>query len=449
MQQRRIRCGLLTGSRFAYASGIALTCPGLDCTSLPPSALGLPDAPNPFALPEDDSADVVLVERSGYLWLAKHHADQVAEVLQRLERRVGPVIGLDGADDFPLGFPPWVIDHFATVIKFQGIYRDRELYNYRVGCWYSGALWTEKIRPRHDRYADRDLDKLRLSLPCFAVRLPPARRRARSLEVSGARTVDRQMSRLEASARNSAERLLPVALSWAARVTRPLDVHSVLALTHVQRLEAIRLLEGFSGKQGIVGVPEMVDGTEYASGLPENMKYEILRLPEAVRREIVASAEPYRCARVGRLTYMRDLHRHKIIVAPTGYGEITFRHAEAWRVSAALVCQDLGHVEMMFPMRDRDNVVFCRPNLSDLRSVVRELVSDEAARSRIAREGKRSFTTWADRWREHLYSGVEAHIEEVLGLRNERGRESVVGAAPARELGQPRRGPFGAGQAGG
>jgi hypothetical protein len=37
---------------------------------------------------------------------------------------------------------------------------------------------------------------------------------------------------------------------------------------------------------------------------------------------------------------------------------------------AALVCQDLGHVEMLFPFGDRENVACCRPDLSDLRSTV-------------------------------------------------------------------------------
>jgi hypothetical protein len=51
-----------------------------------------------------------------------------------------------------------------------------------------------------------------------------------------------------------------------------------------------------------------------------------------------------------------------LAVAPTGHGELTYRHGEALMRGAALVCQDLGHVEMMFLFRDRENVAFCRPD---------------------------------------------------------------------------------------
>jgi hypothetical protein len=72
---------------------------------------------------------------------------------------------------------------------------------------------------------------------------------------------------------------------------------------------------------------------------------------------------------------------------------------------------------MMFPFRDRENVVFCRPDLSDLRTTVAELLRDDDLRRRIAREGRRTYMAWAARWREHLYDGIEAHIREALNAR--------------------------------
>jgi hypothetical protein len=84
----------------------------------------------------------------------------------------------------------------------------------------------------------------------------------------------------------------------------------------------------------------------------------------------------------------------------------------------------------MFPFRDRENVAFCRPDLSDLRSAVEELLRDGDLRRRIARDGRRSYTAWAARWREDLYLGIEAHIREALGSRPGRGETAVAGAAP-------------------
>ena len=132
-------------------------------------------------------------------------------------------------------------------------------------------------------------------------------------------------------------------------------------------------------------------------------------------RALLASAKPFAREPVSRLRYLLDLRLHQAAVAPTGYGELTYRHGEALMTGAALVCQDLSHVEMMFPFSDRENVAFCRPDLSDLRSTVEELLRDEDQRRRIAREGRRTHTAWAARWREHLYDGIERHIREALG----------------------------------
>jgi hypothetical protein len=106
--------------------------------------------------------------------------------------------------------------------------------------------------------------------------------------------------------------------------------------------------------------------------------------------------------------------RHRVVVAPTGYGEVGQRHGWALRTGAALVCQDLNHVEMMFPFRDRENVAFCQPDLTDLREVVQELLHDDGLRRRIAGEGRRSFAAWAVQWRAHLETGIAAHIRGSL-----------------------------------
>jgi hypothetical protein len=367
----------------------------------------LADAPNPFELPEDDRADAVLLGFWWYRWLAGRHPDLLEEVMRKLEVRTGVLLGLDGADQFALGFPPEALERFAAVIKFQGLYRDRDLYNYVVGPAYPGAKWTEKLRPRPARYRDADLDKLRLSVPCFMRDLPPIRRNARRRESGPVRTTGRHMSPAERVGRNLAERLLIKAFV-AGVGGRPLQVHCVVGLSHVQRIEAMRLLEGFSGTRGLAStqaaMPRLIAGTEHGD----------VPLPSDVRSELVAAARPYRRDPVGRLPFLLDLRRHKVAVAPAGYGELTHRHGEALLCGAALVCQDLSHVEMMFPLRDRENVAFCRPDLSDLRPTVDELLRDDGLRQRIAHHGRRSFAFWSRSWREHLYNGIEAHVREAV-----------------------------------
>jgi hypothetical protein len=317
------------------------------------------------------------------------------------------MVGIDGADHFELGFEPGAFGEVATIIKFQGVYRDRELYNYDVGPWYPGANWSRAVRPKAQRYSSRELERVRLSVPCLIMDLPGLLRSARRFESRGAQTRTREMSWLERVGRNLAEEVVAMLIAVAPVGHRPLDVECLATLTHVQRLEAIELLDGLSGTRGIDQIPGNVAGTT---------NHEEPIAAEA-RRRMVEHAAPYMRPRLGRLDYLRDLCRHRVVVAPTGYGEIGQRHAWALRTGAALVCQDLSHVETMFPFRDGDNVAFCRHDLSDLRLVVEWLLSDEAARRRIASEGRRSFGEWSAQWRAHLNAGITAHVRAALAPR--------------------------------
>jgi hypothetical protein len=371
-----------------------LLCSGLEFLTLEARSLRLREAPNPFALTEDDRADVVLVATSWYDWLRATHPDRVAEVMKALHSHAPAVVGLDGVDELALGFPPTAVERFGLLIKAQGVYRDRDLYNYEVGAPYPGAVWTEKQRSRSSRYRDQDLEKLRLSIPCFLLHHPAARRAARLRD---------GMSRTHTAARGAVDRLLST-FSLTGTLDRRLQVHCLLTLTNVQRIEAVRLLDGFSGERGITGTPELIAGT---AGGPAPS--------DETRQKVMSAARPYLRSHVGRLRYELYLRRHKVVVAPAGYGELTYRHAEAWRAGAALVCQDLSHVEMQLPIHDHDNALFCRPDLRDLRPQVERLLRDDELRTNTAREGRRTFMAWSRRWRHHLHSGLEKPVREVVG----------------------------------
>jgi hypothetical protein len=391
----RIRCALLAGHPWDWAATVTLLCPGLEFLTLEARSLGLREAPNPFRFPEDDRAEVVLVATSWYQWLQTSHPDRVREVMNALHRHAPVVVGLDGVDEFALGFPPEAVGHFALLIKPQGVYRDRELYNYEVGALYPGAVWTAKERSRSSRYRDRDLEKLRLSIPCFLLHHPVARRAARLRD---------GMSRPRVAVRGAADRLVR-GFSFAGTLDRRLQVHCLVTLTHVQRIEAVSLLDSFTGNHCITGIPGLIAGTEHG-----------LAPPDQVRQRLVSLARPYLRPRVGRLRYELDLRRHQVVVAPTGYGELTYRHAEAWGAGAALVCQDLHHVDMQLPIRDHHNAVFCRPDLRDLTPKVEALLRDDDRRRSVASEGRRGFTAWSRRWREHLYAGLEGPVRQAMGL---------------------------------
>jgi hypothetical protein len=395
-------CALLAAWRHEFGPQIALCCPGLEFVTPTPSSLEALEVPNPFGLAEGDRADAVLISKSWYDWLATQHPNRLDRVLDELEQRWGVLVGVDGRDDFALGFPPSVVRRFAAVIKPQGVFRDRDLYNWVVGSMYPDAVWAEKKRPREARYSESDLEKVKLSVPCFMLDLPAIRREARQRETAEAtQTIGRRMSPLERAGRDLGEASFLRAMSLAPVGRRRLEVNCVGSLTHVQRVDAIRFLEGYSGRRCITGA------FDFVAGMGETIDSNAFKA-------ILASASRYRCAPQSRPRYLLDLCRHRVVVAPAGLGELTYRHAEAWRAGAALVCPNLSHVEMMFPVQDGENATFCQPDLSDLRRVVDDLLREEGLRAHIARSGRRDFAVWQARWREHLSSGIEAHILHAL-----------------------------------
>lgn len=403
MSAPRVRCALLAWHRFEWLCEAALHCPGLELVTLEPGRLGLAQAPDPFGLPPVQQADVALVSTAWYHWLTTRHPERVEQVFRGLERSVGTVVGIESNDELQLDLPPAGLRRMACVLKGTGLYRDRELYNYEVGPRFPGAQWTERARPRELRYASRELEKLRMSIPCFLWMAPGARR--------GLRSRREEQTHTRRLARDMAERVLAPVLAAVGRGARPHEVHCVGGLTHIQRLQALQLLEGFGGHRGLTGVPERVSGLSGAEPFWHGEP-----LSSAAHDCLSDAARPYLRPRVSRASYQLDLCRHRVVVAPTGHGELTYRHAETLAAGAVLVCQNLDHAEIMFPFADRGNALYCRPDLRDLREVVREALRDDGLRRRVGSEGRRVYRAWASRWREHLLAGVQEPIRAALGV---------------------------------
>jgi hypothetical protein len=395
-------CALLTCFRNDWAAALTLACPELRFVTLTAASLGLEQLPNPFGLPEAEAADAVLVTGYWLQWLRRTHPDRAEQVLDAVDRRGRVTIGIDGADQFELGITPRDLARFPLTLKFQGVFRDRDLYNYDLGPWYPDAIWSVKRRPKRERYSDADLERLWLSVPCTMLDLPGVRRSARRYETGTARTVADDIGPARRAGRAAAELALRPVLRAAPVGHRLRDVHLVATLTHGQRLEACRRLERFSGARGL-NLPPVV--------YPRGESVHDAATRDRVRLQAADLQRPV----VGRLRFVAEMTLHRVVVAPTGYGELGQRHGWALRTGAALVCQDLSHVQMMYPMRDRENVVFCRPDLADLEDRVGELLADEQLRRGIALEGRRSFHRWERRWREQLDAGIAAPVRAALG----------------------------------
>jgi hypothetical protein len=203
------------------------------------------------------------------------------------------------------------------------------------------------------------------------------------------------MSRTQQIGRDLGQAALVRALGLPTGRGRPLEVNCLVAPTHPQSIDAVRLFEGFSGKRGILTywvereLEAAAEETEAGGGQDDEQGRQSHYYMEWI--EASSPRPPQRSSRSGaRFSPPRSPSPGK------------YPHGEALMTGAALVCQDLSPVEMMFPFADRENAAFCRPDLSDLRSAVQELVRDEDRRRRIAQEGRRTITAWTARWREHL-----------------------------------------------
>jgi hypothetical protein len=398
-----VRAALLSSFRYDWAASILLSAPNIAWHTFGHDTLPVRTPDDPFALPLADTADVTLVSTLWYEWLEQHHPEKVEKVLHALRQRSRLVVGLDAGDEFALSLPPRAFDHFDLVLKAQGLYKDRELYNYEVGAHFPGGNWTQKLRPREAQYPSTALEKLRLSVPCIMLDIPAVRRHARLREATAARTLSEMLPAHTRILHNAAETLIGLANPHMPIGHRSQDVHCLVQLSHIQRLEALELLTEFSGTKGIAGIPGKPQGTEYG-----------WNLPAAELDTIRKRAAPFSHRPLGRARFLFDLSHHKVGVAPTGYGELGQRHGAVMLAGAALICQDLSHVEMLFPIENGVNAVFCKPDLSDLRDTVRDVLSDDEGRRRVARQGRDQLVRWGRRWRQTLFQAVEQPLLELL-----------------------------------
>ncbi len=396
-----MRCALLAEFPWDFASQYVLSTPNVHFGVPRPELLGLPALPNPFALPDLEAPQVVLLSTYWTDWLTRVHPDRSSTVLDRLANLPCPTVGLDATDSFALGFVPRQMERFQLVLKAQGVYRDRELYNYQVGVRCAGGNWTDKRMQRTKMYTAAALEKIRLSVPCMMREIPRIRSDVRARTVEMGIAGDRPLSAREVRSRAALDAVADRALRSVPVRGRRRQLHRLFALTHLQRLDALELLREYTGTQGISMMPSGVEGADHDQ--------------PASLQAIEARAAPFLRSALARPRFVADLCQHKLGFAPCGYGEITFRHAEVLLTGAALVCQSLAHVETMFPFEDGRNVVFCRPDLRDLREVIDGLLADDAGRRRVARAGRRDFREWSLRWPEVLRRAVELPLREALG----------------------------------
>ena len=338
---------------------------------------------NPFHLRPAQAPRAVLVT-----WDLHYHLGQIGfrESFYREVQKLGlPVVGLENQDLFHLKFRPSDCARFDMILKAQGVYRDRELYNYKVGGRY-GHYWTEKHLPLETSYKTRDLEKLRVSFPVFVVRT-------------------HWLKKLRLSTRNLVNQL--VVFNGRPRYT----VCFLAAMNHVRRFDALKRMQdaGISFTGGLVNLGETA-----IAGYEEIFHSNNSRLNRRALYDEIAERGLWR-KRVGGFGYQRRVLSSRACLAVAGHGELGVRHTDALENGRLLICQDLRHAEILYPFKPGENVLFCAHDLSDLGNILKDVDLDDRRKyRRIARCGYEDWSKWARDKQSILERGFWNHIHELV-----------------------------------
>ena len=323
----------------------------------------------------------------------------IGKVLNRLRNYVNTVAGVEGYDTFALFMNPRAMEEMDVVLKAQGLYKDRELYNYECGTFYGNGLnWTGKHLPSGTQYTAGQLDKLRLSYPCFYCIIPSVRRKIRKIKPD--------ISSLSAFIRQAGDQAVKVQRWYRNFYTRPVKgIHFLGSLTHSARVRFLKGLRenNIPGLYGITGInPHFWGGMEVFG----NISREVPVLREWLEKEGLQARL------LNRMQFRNSLLHYQVVAAPNGFGELSFRHAEALEAKRLLLCQDLDHVETMFPFQNNKNAVFCQPDFSDLIEVVKKIEEAGAAFYRaVAEKGKEDWGRTEKNIDSLLFKGLLQHLK--------------------------------------
>ena len=354
---------------------------------------GGPAPPPHYPLAPVREGDAVLVV-SGWLAGLGDRPSAGVEALRGLRRRFTRVIGLDQSDPFQLDFDEDTLAAMDAVLKVNGVYEERDLYNWWVGAPRGDGCWREKRDRREVAYSSDSLAKIRLSVPCFVGVDSRLRRRTRPLYGQP------PLGRL---ARAAGDWLLERLVEGVPRRGTPRDtVHFAGSFSHVQRLAALRRLRGSTlrWRGGLTHVPAKITGL-HGFGLSVVAPSEHADLIRRLRSEGLLVAPR------NRLRYTMEMMQCKAVLSVTGYGELCFRMAEAWATGRVLVCQDLSHVRTLYPLQAHHNVVYCRPDLADLLDILDDVECNYHRYREIAENGLADWRRWS--------AGAEDVIRQGFG----------------------------------
>jgi hypothetical protein len=385
------KIGLLA-TKGGYVTDALVAGSGLSFGAVNTTGLRLPEYRCPYGLPSISSAETVVISSSWLANLRELGINVVSNVLLPLRERFKRIVGIDHADPFLLCLPDEEVSLMDVVLKVNGMYGDPDFNNYIVGAPTSNGRWMEKSEPREQPYQPANLQKMVLSIPCFLGITAELRAKVRRYYC---RSI---VQRLGRSIGDHLITWIPKAMK--ANNPPRSTVHFYASLTHMQRADAMRKLQRSSlrWKGGLTNIPPYITGLN-GSGMAT------LSATEQQSLKAGLSTENLLTMPLNRFRYQKVMADCKAVLSITGYGELCFRHAEAWANRRVLVCQDLSHVQTLFPFEAGRNVVYCRPDLSDLIEILEDIECNFPKYIDVAEQGYHDWLEWSQQTENILKRG--------------------------------------------
>jgi hypothetical protein len=392
------KIGLLA-TRGGYVTDALVVGSGLLFGAVDIRGLGLPEYSCPYGLSSIRSGETVVISSSWLAYLRQLGINVISQVLRPLRERFERIVGIDHADPFLLCLPDEEVSLMDVVLKVNGVYNDPDFNNYIVGAPTSDGRWAEKSEPREQAYQPANLRKMILSIPCFLGITAELRAKTRRYYCkSPVRRVGRSIG----------DHLL-ARLPKALKTNNPprSTVHFFASLTHVQRATAVRKLKQSSlrWKGGLTSIPQYITGFN-GTGMANLSSDEQRSLKARLSVENML-ADP-----LNRFHYQQIMADCKAVLSITGYGELCFRMAEAWANRRVLVCQDLSHARTLFPLQAGRNVVYCRPDLSDLIEILEDIECNFPKYIDVAEQGYQDWLEWSQQSDRILQQGFAPLYKE-------------------------------------
>jgi len=356
--------------------------------------------PNPYLLKGIDEADFIVVD-TGIIHFIERLGleDDIQKIFSKIRvKSKNGLIGSDGADWFHLSQKPVIYNELDIILKSGGVYKDRAQYNSYSGSSSSNQFWSKTNVPNPMQYDNSILDKVHVSLPCFIAISPFFRRKLRKNSS--------KISNVSRIARNFQEQLLQIYSNQKSKhKSTNFKYHFRGTISHLQRL----LLGEILNDIGIEGTYRLLfSSDEYMWGSEYGRK----KIPKSYKIELKqrAIAHGFYGERINKKELVDEMLSHGIILSPNGFGELCYRHAEAWQLNRVLLCQDLSHVEMLFEIKHEKNAIFCKSDFSDLKDKIYDL-KDESYRNSIASVGNKEWKKWISKPDVILRDGFEKYLD--------------------------------------